>query len=285
MEQATYLVTVDGEKIAEFTNKKSAQSRRRREIKKNPEATVEFVDLSLVEEETAAAIDPELERQVREAIEVEESMDEELSEEVQKSALHTYYAPKPEGYTEATPEQVEASKEVPSEVKFAAGEKLIKGEISHQGYAQVCRGEIELDEAVRRVQDQEEIGCLEELKAIQDPDTRREAMNEINEEVGGSRFSEIVVKQIEKKEASKSKPKEKAAPKPKPGWLVEILQEDGSTLVLHESITSRDFDAEYGEEGMPRKVLANRHGLPCRVTNLSSGKQYTAKPEKQKAAK
>lgn len=81
-------------------------------------------------------------------------------------------------------------------------------------------------------------------------------------------------------------PKPKQEPKPACTWRIETLDENNELVkVLYEEISNKDLLALTSVEkdtGKSRKFLANQEGMKVRMTRISSGKSYTALPDKKK---
>jgi hypothetical protein len=246
-QEAKFSVAVDGEVVGEYAKRDSAKKREKRERAKNPQANVVFTDLA------------ELERQVEEAIEVEERMAPELAgkedgfgnavpTDDQKAMMAAVDAAL-EQILETSPEEHRAGSP-----GWAAQQKLTKGEVSQEGYRQVCNGTITLDEAVRRVKDGEEEPAV------------------------------VTVERERQEKKAANGQKVKREPKPPATWSVEVMDEAGQAVeeVLIDQRPAKEFGGcQYF--GRFARGEAKERGRLVVVRNNKTGTTYPFKPRKQKA--
>lgn len=145
---------------------------------------------------------------------------------------------------------------VSSTVLWVAGQKLQKFEITQDQYSLVCQNKITLDEAIAQI----ERGAVDAPRKVATANSSKKA-----------------------KSATKSQPEKKDKPQP-PTWEVTTLAEDGEVKeVIYPAITSKELLIATKVEkdtGKSRKLLADEHQAPVRMTHSKSGKIYTSKPSK-----
>lgn len=162
----------------------------------------------------------------------------------------------------------EATRLQPATLKWAAGSKLAKGEVSQEDYKRVIQGEISLDEAVRRVMDGEVESAIavQRRKAENRAAERRAALKEERErmtettimEAQEEQVSELTIEPVEEDQGYEEIVAEEPTVE-EPKWDVVVIQPDGTAEVVDE-LGGKLADAKkrgqqiYDENGEAREV-------------------------------
>lgn len=138
----------------------------------------------------------------------------------------------------------EATRLQPETLNWAAGSKLSKGEISQEDYKKVIQGEMELEEAVRRVMDGEVESAIavQRRKAEKQAAERRAALKETRENMTDSatieaqenQVQELTVEPVEEDQAYEETAEVEEVEIEEPKWDVVLVQDDGTLDILEE---------------------------------------------------
>lgn len=204
---------------------------------------------------------------------------------------------------------MQATRLQPGTRNWAAGSKLSKGEISQEDYKKVIQGEMELEEAVRRVEDGEVESAItvQRRKAEKQAAERRAALRETRERMTESAtietqeqqpMTEITAEPVEEDQAYEEtdgvEEIEIEAPAvEEPKWDVVVIQPDGTAEVVDELggklAAAKVFGQQiFDENGGTREVRVRSYAdektkktIKPNVKEEAGEKEKPAKKEKE----